>query len=95
MYRPLPDNLTIKQSNIEGVGLFATKFIKKDTSFGISHYSFNNTYIRTPLGGFYNHSNNPNCIKESRLNGNYYILKTIKDIEPDEEITVKYTFYNI
>ena len=28
MYRPLPDELTIKHSPIEGLGLFATKEIK-------------------------------------------------------------------
>ena len=36
-YRPLPDNLTIKNSKIEGLGLFATKDIKKDHIFGITH----------------------------------------------------------
>ena len=25
MYRPLPDGLTIKESNVQGLGLFATK----------------------------------------------------------------------
>ena len=25
MYRPLPDGLTIKQSDVQGLGLFATK----------------------------------------------------------------------
>ena len=29
MYRPLPDELTIKNSKIEGLGLFATVKIKK------------------------------------------------------------------
>ena len=29
MYRPLPDGLTIKNSPIEGLGLFATVNIKK------------------------------------------------------------------
>ena len=30
MYRPLPEQLTIKNSPIEGLGLFATKDIKAD-----------------------------------------------------------------
>ena len=37
MYRPLPDELTIKHSPIEGLGLFATKEIKANTFIGITH----------------------------------------------------------
>ena len=65
MYRPLPDGLTIKNSPIEGLGLFATKDIKKNTFIGVTHVrdeQFENKYIRTPLGGFYNHSNDPTVI---------------------------------
>ena len=53
MYRPLPDELTIKSSPIEGLGLFATKEIKANTFIGITHIrdeQFENKYIRTPLG---------------------------------------------
>ena len=63
MYRPLPKELTIKNSLIEGLGLFATQDIKKNSFIGITHIrdeQFENKYIRTPLGGFYNHSNEPN-----------------------------------
>jgi len=63
MYRPLPDGLTIKKSPIEGLGLYATKDIKANTFIGVTHIfdeKFENNYIRTPLGGFYNHSNKPN-----------------------------------
>ncbi len=66
MYRPLPDGLTIKNSPIEGLGLFATKDIKKNTFIGLTHVrdeQFENKYIRTPIGGFYNHSNEPNVIR--------------------------------
>jgi len=62
MYRPLPSGLTIKDSPIEGLGLFSTIDIKKDAFIGITHIrdeQFENKYIRTPLGGFYNHSNDP------------------------------------
>ena len=38
-YRPLPDNLTLKKSAIEGLGLFATEDIEKGTTLGISHYN--------------------------------------------------------
>ena len=66
MYRPLPDGLTIKNSPIEGLGLFATIDIKKNTFIGVTHIrdeQFENKYIRTPLGGFYNHSNEPTVIR--------------------------------
>ena len=66
MYRPLPNQLTIRNSKIEGLGLFSDIKIIKNSFIGITHVkheSFPNNYIRTPLGGFYNHSKNPNIIK--------------------------------
>ena len=36
-YRPLPDCLTIKKSNIEGLGLFATKRIEALVNLGMTH----------------------------------------------------------
>ena len=66
MYRTLPDGLTIKNSPIEGLGLFTNVEIKKNTFIGITHIrdeQFDNKYIRTPLGGFYNHSNNPTVMR--------------------------------
>ena len=66
MYRPLPNQLTIRNSEIEGLGLFSEIKISKNSFIGITHIrneSFPNSYIRTPLGGFYNHSKNPNIIK--------------------------------
>ena len=66
MYRPLPNELTIKNSLIEGLGLFATEDIKANTFIGVTHIrdeQFENKYIRTPLGGFYNHSNDPTVMR--------------------------------
>ena len=66
MYRPLPNQLTIRNSAIEGLGLFSENKINKFSFIGVTHIkheSFPNSYIRTPLGGFYNHSENPNIIK--------------------------------
>ena len=63
MYKPLPKCLTIKKSPIEGLGLYATENIKANVFIGLTHIqdkNFDNGYIRTPLGGFYNHSNEPN-----------------------------------
>lgn len=92
-FKPLPDSLTIKKSKLHGLGLFAEKNINKNTYLGLSHIQYIDDLIRTPLGGFYNHSDNPNCKKIKT--GNYYHLYTIKDIKKGEEITVKYTFYDV
>ena len=66
MYKPLPQQLTIKKSPIEGLGLYAQSDIKANCFIGLTHIrdgNFENGYIRTPLGGFYNHSNEPNVIR--------------------------------
>jgi SET domain-containing protein len=95
MYRPLPSYLTIKPSSVEGLGLFAVEFIKKSTSLGISHVSdkwFDNGYIRTPLGGFINHSTTPNC--KTFKEGRFISILTLIDIKAGEELTLTYTLYN-
>ena len=66
MYRPLPKGLTIKNSPIEGLGLDAKEDIKNNVFLGVTHIrdeQFENKYIRTPLGGFYNHSDDPTVIR--------------------------------
>ena len=45
---------------------------------------------RTPLGGFYNHSDDPNCY--SLISSDDAALITLRDIEVGEELT---TFYSI
>ena len=97
MYKPLPESLTIKQSGINGLGLFADQKIMQGTNFGVSHYKLNGDIIRTPLGGFINHSNTPNVVKVELKDNNYkkWNLVTLKDIEKGEEVTIRYTFYNI
>ena len=37
MYNPLPDALTVAESKIHGLGLFAKEFIPAKTNLGISH----------------------------------------------------------
>jgi SET domain-containing protein len=95
-YKPLPNNLTIRESEIHGLGLFATEFIPKDTNLGITHVAnenFEDGYIRTPLGGFFNHSDNPNIvIQKNKLL--YLEIITIKDIQKGEELTAEYILYN-
>ena len=67
MYKPLPDSLTIKTSKVNGLGLFAKEDIAQGTNLGMTHIKFNSTIFRTPLGGFINHSNKPNCVKSKFL----------------------------
>ena len=103
MYKPLPDSVTIKQSGINGLGLFANQVINQATNLGVSHIKMDDTIIRTPLGGFINHSNTPNCAKvELHANGNQgetfkkkWNLVTLKDIKKGEELTLRYSFYNV
>ena len=93
-YNPLPKELTISPSTINGLGLFTTKDILKGHIFGISHVKdnrFNNGYIRTPLGGFYNHSKSPTWIEY--IDGSYIKLKTNKLIKKGEEITFFTTWF--
>ena len=90
-YRPLPESLTIKPSSIEGLGLFATKTIPKNTNLGMIHFTYGELIIRTPLGGFINHSDKPNC-KKLDLEDEWH-LKTTKEIKKDQELTLKYTLY--
>ena len=60
-YRPLPDNLFIEESLINGQGLFANNDIPAGTDLGVSHVEIEKDkmspkeLIRTPLGGFINH----------------------------------------
>ena len=101
MYKPLPSYLTIKQSGINGLGLFALENIVLGTNMGMSHLEIKDKIIRTPLGGFINHSGDANCVKvelrmtNDKLDYKKWNLITIRDIEEGEELTVRYTFYNV
>jgi SET domain-containing protein len=101
-YRPLPDCLTINEakwlSKITGkrqLGLFATEVIYQDEILGVTHYDDDRGYngmIRTPLGGFFNHSETPNC--KLIVGDGERKLVTIKEIYSGEEITVRYLSYD-
>ena len=106
MYKPLPESLTIKTSKVNGLGLFAEEDIAQGTNLGMSHLKIGDTIFRTPLGGFINHSNTPNCVKaELRMTdedtkGHKYDYKkwnliTGQEIKEGKELTLKYTFYNV
>tara|TARA_R110000744_G_scaffold348861_1_gene454518 strand:- start:45 stop:383 length:339 start_codon:yes stop_codon:yes gene_type:complete len=106
MYKPLPESLTIKESGIHDLGLFAKEGIAQGTNLGMSHVAIGSGIIRTPMGGFINHSNTANVVKvELKINEmddpllkiatKKWNLVTLRDIKKGEELTVKYTFYDI
>ena len=98
MYKPLPESLTIKQSGINGLGLFAKEGIAQGTNLGTPHIKVEEDIIRTPLGGFINHSNTPNVVKVELRDEKYtkkWSLVALRDLKKGEELTVRYTFYNI
>ena len=104
MYRPLPDWLTIKNSAIEGLGLFSTVDIKKNSFIGVTHIrdeQFENKYIRTPLGGFYYHSDDPTVIRmvtdvlpKLKFGDQIDLNATVKKFE-DGDTTGENLFYNL
>jgi len=114
MYKPLPDTLTIKQSGIDGLGLFAKEDIGQGTNLGMSHLEIGDKMIdtprlgiiRTPLGGFINHNHDANCVKvelrmanedkpDLKFNYKKWNLVALQDIKKGQELTVKYTFYEV
>ena len=106
MYKPLPDTLTIKQSGVHGLGLFAKEGLAQGTNLGMSHLKIGDTIFRTPLGGFINHADEANCVKaelrmtNEDLQGHQYSYKkwnliTSQDVKEGDELTVRYTFYNV
>ena len=106
MYKPLLESLTIKQSGINGLGLFANQKIMQGTNLGMSHLKIGDTIFRTPLGGFVIHANEANCVKaelrmvDEDMKGHAYNYKkwnliTSRDVKAGDELTVRYTFYNV
>ena len=106
MYKPLPKSLTIKESGIDGLGLFAKEGIAQGANLGMSHVAIGSGIIRTPMGGFINHSNDANTVKvELRINNEddpllkiatkKWNLVALRNIKEGEELTVRYTFYNV
>ena len=89
-YHPLPKFLTIKESPIHGLGLFATEKIDKGVNLGKSHYATESDIIRTPLGGFTNHSDDPNIKIKRMKKTRYFYIITLRVINPGEELTGKY-----
>ena len=67
MYQPLPHGLFIEESSIDGQGLHTNVKLIGGTNLGTSHIELGKMMIRTPLGGFINHSGTPNCVKVKSL----------------------------
>jgi len=103
MYKPLPNSLTIKQSGINGLGLFSQKGIAQGAHLGTTHIKIENDekedeIFRTPLGGFINHSDDPNVMKIELHDDRYkkrWDLVALRNIKEGEELTVRYTFYKV
>ena len=109
MYKPLPSGLIIKDSDIQGQGVFTTRDLHVGCNLGDSHYRIDtsgvesineeenkNLFIRTPLGGFINHSEEPNCHRtQIRVKPGFdkWNITVIKNITAGEELTLKYTMY--
>jgi len=98
-WRPLPDQITIKESKIEGLGIFATEDLPPNTDLGISHVydqRFPDNYIRLPLGAFINHHEMPNCraivsdSHETLGEIKHIRIITDKSILSGEELTLNY-----
>ena len=105
MYKPLPDNVRLGFSDIHDLGLFAKDGIAQGANLGMTHVQISDTIVRTPLGGFINHKDNPNCEKvklrftsedkQPAYHFNKWNLITLRDIKEGEELTLKYTFYKL
>lgn len=101
MYRPLPRELTINKSEIDGLGLFAVEEINSGIELGITHIKdskWKDGLIRLPLGGFYNHSETPNIETFEVYNETYktdvLMIRTIRKIKAGEELVAEYKTYN-
>ena len=65
MYNPLPPNVTIKESSIHGLGLYATEDIRKGVLIGRIHFK----------------SKEPNNDQNiNKINAPYNVLRTIQPI---------------
>ena len=96
-YKPLPKELRLGLSKIHDIGVFAKEKIRIGHDFGISHLKINDQLFRTPLGGFINHSDTPNCTKTMVRVNDYKVwhLITLDNIKKGAELTLEYTFYKI
>jgi hypothetical protein len=84
--------LTIAESSVHGVGVFATKNIPANTSVCLYMESMQtgyNDYIRTDVARLTNHSTSPNVVMEKSSNDDLHIT-TSNGIRKGEEVFVNY-----
>lgn len=80
-----PENwIEIKESDIQGVGVFTTQDIKSGEHIATARVKDN----RTPAGRYANHSDCPNAV--CKLNEQYMVFSAIEDIKENSEITLDY-----
>ena len=92
-YQPLPPGLTITDSRISGQGLFTTRKLVAETNLGMSHVELGKLILRTPMGGFINHSDKPNCVRiKSLLTRQEWNHRT--DL-PDDKYDLNFTKWNL
>ena len=94
MYSPLGPLLEIGKSKNHGHGLFAKTNIPPLTNLGESHFHVpeHGEVIRTPLGGFINHSEESNCFRTTGPVIYYIVTKQL--IRENEELTLTYQWYD-
>jgi len=78
------DPIEIKESEIEGKGVFVTKDFLEGERVALARQD----NARTPVGRYTNHSDEPNSIGEIEDNKAYFTA--LKDIKKGAEITVDY-----
>jgi mannose-6-phosphate isomerase-like protein (cupin superfamily) len=77
--------VVVKKSDIEGVGMFAIRNIKKSEYIAMGKVNGS----RVLAGRYTNHSPDPNAIFVALENGDI-LMEAISDIEINEEVTVDY-----
>ena len=102
-YRPLPSCIEVRRMESIGKGqhgLFALENIPAGSHLGVTSLDLNKEQrklvqlecLRTPLGGFVNHSEKPNAVlvREPAFYGPLLIMWSVKPIKIGEEITAFY-----
>ena len=84
------DGFDVRKSTIQGQGAFATRAFSSGDSIGIMVTSSTPTsMVRTKLGRFINHCDNPNASMQN-VRDDVYEAQALRGIAADEEITVSY-----
>ena len=94
-YKPLPEEVYIDESDIEGYGIFASQDLDAEVDLGSTHIKVPmiQDYIRTPLGGFLNHGDDPNCYLGITQEWDNYVVHNVftsRKIKKDEELILNY-----